>query len=186
MSAGILQKISFDELELLEDQTGQRHELWDGQPVAMTGGTRAHNLIALGLRDALKTRLPPQCDVFVADMGLRLSAAASSDKAYPDVMAVCDAEHGAYQTNPVLIAEVLSESSVSRDRKRKFKAYTSLKSVETYLILSQTAIEVEVYQRVDNWTEEVYRGEQAMIELSQPKISIPLQEIYRDVWDELA
>jgi Uma2 family endonuclease len=185
MTETVSKPLTLQELEALEDQDGLRYERWDGQPVAMTGGTRAHNLIALGLRDVLKSQLPRQCDVFVADMALRFSPDASSDQAYPDVMVVCGAERGTYQAKPVLVAEVLSESSVSRDRKRKFKAYTRLDSVEAYFILSQTAIEVEVYRRASGWEEEIYRGGEAVIELSRPALRLPLRQIYDEVWDDL-
>jgi Uma2 family endonuclease len=47
MKQPVRKPLSFDELEALEDATGQRHELWHGEPIAMTGGTLKHNLIAL-------------------------------------------------------------------------------------------------------------------------------------------
>lgn len=177
--------LTFDEVEVLEDRDSLRYELWDGQPVAMTGGTLTHNLIALGLRDVIKPQLKPGCHVTVADVGLRFNPSVYSNKAYPDIMVICDPELERYQTRPMLVAEVLSESSVGRDRNEKFKAYTSLDSVEVYLILSQTAIEVEVYRRFKGWSEELYRGGEAVIELRQLELRLPLREIYQDVWNDL-
>lgn len=177
--------LAFDELDALEEHDGVRYELWEGQPVAMTGGTRAHNLIALGLYRILYRQLQPGCDAYVADMGVRLDASTHSDKAYPDVMVVCNSQAGPYQTQPVLVAEVLSESSVSRDRNKKFAAYKTLDSVYTYLILSQTAVEVEVYRRAKGWTEEIYRGGESIIQLDHPELALPLREIYSDVWTDL-
>lgn len=180
-----LKRLSFDELDAIEDRDGLRYELWNGEPVAMTGGTRAHNVISLGLYRAIHSQLPTGCESYVADVSLRLNPSAYSDKAYPDVMVVCEPQDGVYQTKPILVAEVLSESSVSRDRNRKFKAYTALDSLEVYLILSQTAVEVEVYRRANRWAEEIYRASDAVIELSAPPLQIPLHEIYQDVWVEL-
>ena len=185
MSEPAIKPVSFDELELLEDRSGLRHELWNGQPMAMTGGTRAHNIIALGLYRTLHRQLPTGCEAYVADMGMRLDAAAYSNKTYPDVIVVCHPKDDTVQTDPVLIAEVLSESSVARDRNLKFKAYTTLTSLHAYLILSQTAVEIEVYRRANHWQEEVYRGENAVIELPQPELRLPLREIYQDVWEAL-
>ncbi len=178
--------LTFDELEALEDHHGLRYELWNGQPVAMTGGTRAHNVITLGLYRTIYGQIPPGCEAYVADMSVRLDPSAYSDKAYPDVMVVCDPQEGTFQTKPVLVAEVLSESSVSRDRNKKFQAYTVLDSVEVYLILSQTAVEVEVYRRANGWAEELYRGGEAIIEIPQPKLRLALRDIYQDVWEDLA
>lgn len=186
MAEPALKPLTFDELEALEDRDGLRYELWGGEPVAMTGGTPAHNLIALALARTIYPQLKETpCRVFMADVGLRLSTSTRSQKAYPDVMIVCNLKPGAYQTEPVLVAEVLSESSVGRDRNTKFKAYTSLTTVQTYLILSQTAVEIEVYRRASGWAEEVFRGGETVIELAQPPLRLPLRAIYEDVWDEL-
>ena len=186
MSEPAFKPLTLDDVEKLEDRDGLRYELWDGEPVAMTGGTPAHNLIALGLRDVIKAQLNPGCRVFVADVGLRLGESQHSNKAYPDVMVVCNPQPETYQSNAVLIAEVLSDNSVSRDRRKKFKAYTAQASVQNYLILSQSAVEIEVYRRTNAWSEEIFRGAEAVIELAQPELRLPLREIYADVWEELS
>ena len=179
-----LKRLTFDESEALEDREGMRYELWQGQPVAMTGGTSAHNQIALDLREHIKQQSDRRCLVYAADMALRLNPGSYSDKAYPDVMLVCDPLEGVYQTAPVLVAEVISESSVTRDRNDKFKAYTALESVQVYLILSQTAVEVEVYRRAADWVCEVYRGND-IVELQAFGLRLSLPEIYDSVWNRL-
>ena len=95
-------------------------------------------------------------------MALKLSPGAYSNKAYPDVMLVCDPLEGNYQTDAVLVAEVLSESSVTRDRNEKFKAYRALSSLQVYLILSQTAVEIEVYRRSSDWVREIFRDNETI------------------------
>ncbi|MGF1613971.1 MAG: Uma2 family endonuclease [Gammaproteobacteria bacterium] len=184
MSEPALKRLTFDDVEKLEDRDGLRYELWDGEPVAMTVGTPAHNLIALGLRDVIKPQLEPACRVFVADVGLRLGESQHSNKAYPDVMVVYNPKPETYQSNAVLVAEVLSDNSVSRDRNKKFKAYAAQGAVQTYLILSQSAVEIEVYRRANAWTEEIYRGAESIIELPHPALRLPLREIYAGVWEE--
>jgi Uma2 family endonuclease len=177
---------TFDDVETLEDRDGLRYELWNGAPVAMTGGTPQHNLIALGLRDVIKPQLDPSCRVFVADVGLRLGEAQRSNKAYPDVMVVCNPQSQTYQSQAALVAEVLSDNSVSRDRNTKFRAYTEHDAVQNYLILSQSAVEIEVYRRTTGWAEEVYRGPEAVVELRHPALRLPLRQIYAEVWEEVA
>ncbi len=147
----------------------------------MTGGTSAHNQIALDLREHIKQQIDRRCLVYAADMALKLNSGAYSDKAYPDVMLVCDPLQGAYQTDPVLLAEVLSESSVTRDRNDKFRAYTALASLQAYLILSQTAVEIEVYHRANGWACEIYRDSD-IIKLQAPTLTLSLPEIYDSVW----
>lgn len=96
MAEPVPQRLTIEDVELLEDRDGVRYELWDGVPVPMTGGTPAHNLMALGLRDVIKPQLPTGCRVFVADVGLRLGESQPSIKAYPDVMVVCDPQPQTY------------------------------------------------------------------------------------------
>ena len=55
MSDALQRPLHFDELDALEQRSGLRYELWHGQAYAMTGGTPAHNLIALGLHSVIKS-----------------------------------------------------------------------------------------------------------------------------------
>jgi Uma2 family endonuclease len=180
MSEAALKPLSFATTEILEDRDGLRYELWNGELVAMTGGSSAHNLIALGLRDVVRSQARP-CMTYVADMALKLQPGAYSNKAYPDVMLVCEPLEGNYQTDPALLAEVLSDSSVKRDRNDKMCAYRALNSIEVYLIVSQTNVHIEVYRRANDWLREDYLGVEAVIELPQPQLTIPLRQVYADV-----
>lgn len=186
MKQSTLKRMTHTDLEILEERTGQRYELWQGQPVAMTGGTLKHNLIALGLRDVLKPQIKPGCRVTVADVKLHLDVADDSDATYPDVMVVCDPQaDSSYQTQPVLLAEVLSDSSVRRDRVDKHAAYTALGSLEAYVILSQQDVEVDVYQRANNWQRERFQSVQAEIEIAALQIRVSLRDVYAEVLADL-
>ena len=186
MNQTVLKHISPAELEMLETRTGLRFEVWNGQPVAMTGGTAAHNLITLGLYRVVHAQLKPPCRVFVADAKLHLSAADDSDIAYPDLMVVCEPQpSNTYQTRPVLLAEVLSDSSVRRDRVQKLAAYSALESLQAYLILSQQDVEIDVYQRVTNWQRERFQDLEAEIVLQPFDLQLALQAIYADVRADL-
>lgn len=178
MSQTAIQPITLENLEMLEDRTGQRFELWQGTPVAMTGGSSAHNLIALGLHRVLDSQLILPCVAYAADMALKLQPNAYSDKAYPDGMVVCDPLPGAFQTAPILLAEVLSETSVKRDRGDKWRAYTQLDSLQVYLIISQTSVHIEVYRRQNNWEREDFLGLDAVIDLTTPCLNLPLKDIF--------
>ena len=60
---------------------------------------------------------------------------------YPDLSAVCgEAETGDGATtllNPVFVVEVISPTSVERDRERKVELYGAAPSIQGYLILDQ-------------------------------------------------
>ena len=185
MKQAMFKPMSFAELEALEDATGQRYELWHGQPVAMTGGTLKHNLIALGLYRAIHPQLKAGCRVTVADVKLHLSEADDGDAAYPDVMVLCEPLPGSYQTRPVLLAEVLSDSSVKRDRVDKRGTYIALESLQVYLILSQQEVSVDVCQRAQGWEHERYQGLDGEIRLSNLDLQLSLRTIYAEVLADL-
>ena len=185
MKQRVFERMTLADIEALEERTGQRYELWQGQPVAMTGGTAAHNLVALGAYRAVHGQLKANCRAFVADVKLRLDEADDSDTTYPDVMVICDPLTGNQQTRPVLIAEVLSDSSVRRDRVDKRAAYTALESLQVYMILSQQDVEVDIYQRANQWQRERYQGLEAKIELTALEMRLALRDIYAEVLVDL-
>jgi len=172
--------LSFDDWLEQENDHAIRHELIHGELWAMVGGTDLHNLIALGLRDALKTRLgSPSCRIFVADVKLRVG----EDGFYPDVMVSCSTtdQNRLYKTEPTLLAEVLSDTSVQRDRVTKYAAYRRLSSLQAYLLLSQEAPRVETHCRDgEHWRRSEYTVDEH-IELPGLTSAVPVREIYAEV-----
>jgi Uma2 family endonuclease len=128
-----------------------RHELIDGEVVAMSGGTREHSLIALNIGGELRAALRERpCEVFSSDM--RIKIAATGRYTYPDVAALCGApefEDAARDTllNPAAVFEVLSDSTESCDRGEKFAQYRQLPSLTDYVLASQKAVQVEHFRR---------------------------------------
>lgn len=69
---------------------------------------------------------------------------------YPDIVVVCgdpkfiDDEFDTL-TNPILLIEILSESTESYDRGQKFKHYRSIDSLREYVLISQQSPSIEKY-----------------------------------------
>ena len=162
---------SFDDLLELEQVTGVKYELIDAHIFAMTGGTKAHNLIALGLFTEIDRQKDEQCRLYVADVKLRINAEHHENEkdtsVYPDLMLACSEESSdLYEENPLLLAEVLSDSSARKDKITKRNKYLRLASLNVYLILSQTDVMLTVYQRKNNeWTNDVFLGKDTEVEL---------------------
>jgi len=118
-----------------------KHEFISGEIVAMSGGTIAHGRLIgqLGglVRDALKGR---PCVVLPAEVRVRIRAA---DRAtYPDLHVVCtavetDPDDAHAVVNPIVIIEVLSDSTADADRGDTFAAYRRLRSLRQYVLVSQ-------------------------------------------------
>jgi Uma2 family endonuclease len=162
---------SFDDLLEIEELTGIKYELLDGHIMAMTGGTKAHNLIALGLFTEIDRQKDDDCRLYVADVKLRIAKGHGENNddtsTYPDVMLACGEEDSdLYEENPILIAEVLSDSTARKDKVKKRSKYLGLSSLYAYIVLSQTEIMMTVHQRNDQgWTQHVFLGKDSEVEL---------------------
>jgi len=166
----------------LEQAEDQRFEYLAGEVFAMGGGTEAHALIAMNTGAALVGALREQpCRVVGSDLKLHIAAA---DKfCYPDVMVLCGEgdRGGIYVENPVLIVEVLSDSTESYDRGLKFEQYRLIPELRHYLLLDQKRAHAELYTRTDPaaWRFEEATGEGGVIALDTWGAELPLAELYR-------
>lgn len=138
----------FDYLAM-DDASPLRHEYVGGQFYAMTGGTMRHNRIAGNVFRLLAHRFESTpCQVFINDM--KLHVLASDSVYYPDVFVYCGANvanEDTLVTDAKLVVEVLSDSTVARDRRQKRIAYQKLPGLQSYWIVSQTEQRVEVHSR---------------------------------------
>jgi Uma2 family endonuclease len=98
-----------------EEQQSERYERVGGRVWMMTGGTLAHNRITTNVLVALRTRLKSPCEAFVTDVKV---VTPGEDVMYPDVVVACGAfaDRATLLTEPVVIVEVLSQSTAARDQ----------------------------------------------------------------------
>ncbi|TXH77407.1 MAG: Uma2 family endonuclease, partial [Thiothrix sp.] len=113
-----------------------RHEYVAGEVYAMAGASERHNRITLNIAFQLRAKARgSQCGVFMNDMKLRIQQ--GERFYYPDVMLGCSQEdsHEFYKDKPCLIAEVLSPSTETTDRREKWLAYAQIPSLHYYLLV---------------------------------------------------
>ena len=82
-------------------------------------------------------------------MSVRIEATGRST--YPDLTVVCGALQRAADdadaiTNPIVLIEVLSESTEAGDRGDEFAHYRRLPSLRGYVLVSQSARRIEVFR----------------------------------------
>jgi Uma2 family endonuclease len=138
-----------------------KREYVAGQVFAMVGVSIRHNLITSNLARLLERYLAGQpCRVLVT--GVKVHVEEADAFYYPDVIVTCAGEHldAYYVTQPRLIAEVLSPSTETIDRREKLVAYQSLPTLMEYLLIGQERPLVEVYRREagDQWWHEVHEA----------------------------
>ena len=138
---------SVDEFLAWEERQELRYEFDGVRAIAMVGGTSAHAQITLNIAVALRTRLRDGCRVFASDLKLRLAHGIR----YPDVMVVCApvANSATFVTDPVVVVEVLSDSTSRIDRLVKSQEYRAVPSIARYLIVEQTGIGATLFERPD-------------------------------------
>ena len=84
--------------------------------------------------------------------------------------------------NPVLLAEVLSDSTEAYDRGRKSEQYRQIPSLREYLLINQNEPHVELMVRGENqWILHEASGANARIDLPGLEITLSLSEIYLKV-----
>jgi Uma2 family endonuclease len=154
-AAGVTRMSAVQYLDWERAQPG-KHELHDGEVYAMAGGSPRHNLLSSSIAAELRASTRALgCHTLSSDQ--RIAVPPQERYVYADAVVVCgklETEPGANDvlTNPHVIVEVLSSSTESHDRGMKWAAYQRVASLTDYLMLSQTQVRVEHYQRVaDGW-----------------------------------
>ena len=163
-----------------------KNEYHNGQIVAMSGASRAHNRITVDITIQLGNQLMEgECEVFASEMGVRTSPTVSYF--YPDVIVVCDEprfEDDTFDTllNPIVVIEVLSSSTAAYDRGEKFESYKQLASLQEYILISQDRVRVESYRRQGTrWLHNTFQHLEDVLPLASIECEVPLRAIYRRV-----
>ncbi len=174
---------------IAERKATLKSEYLSGEIVAMSGATNAHNLITMNIANGLYNQLTEKgCRVYASDMRVGINAGESYF--YPDVSVVCEKprfEDNKFDTliNPLIVIEVLSQSTEAYDKGEKFRRYRQLISLQDYVLISQDQVRVEHYTRQGTlWQlSEINSLENALM-LKSVDIELPLRQIYRFVEQE--
>ena len=156
-----------------------RHEYVDGEVYAMVGASDRHGLIAGNLHSALNLRLPDRCQVFMADMRVRIQTAERELFYYPDVLVSCDPgdRERDYRARPCLVVEVLSPRTERLDRFEKFLFYRQLDALAEYVLVAPDFRQIEVYRRAEQWQATKYT--EGAVPLRSVDLCVTLDEVYR-------
>lgn len=174
-----------DPFDYLRDERNRtvRHEYVNGRVYALSGGSRQHaELIANVFGNAWTAARRTHCKVLSQCM--LVSVRVHNSFYYPDVVATCERIQGSQQTleAPCLIVEVLSPTTANIDRREKRVAYTSLASLQEYVLVYQDRMRVDVYQRgAAGWNLTILHQASDTVPMSCLKCAVSLEEIYRGV-----
>ena len=169
-----------------ERRAKYKSEYIHGEILAMSGASRAHNIITVDITTELNIQLRPRgCEVYSGDMRVRTNPTGSYF--YPDVVVVCDEprfEDNVFDTllNPILVVEVLSPSTEVYDKGEKFAHYQELASLREYVLVSQDRIRVEHYRLMGTqWAGKEFHTPEDVLLLDSIECKLPLRDIYARV-----
>lgn len=178
-------RMTLDEFLLWDSGDDRRCELVAGEVVMMAPATEPHGTLVMNMGrvfgNALNHRRP--CRV-VAEGAITRPGA--RDRCYhADVVVTCTppARGRILIEQPLLIAEVLSPSTESTDRRVKVPDYRAIPGLREILLIDQSRAFVELLRRLDGdrWLTILAIGIDAKVMLESLDLELRLADLYRDV-----
>ena len=176
----------YTESEYLEYDLHSEHknEFFNRQIYAMAGTSEKHNTISVNISSELRSQLKNKpCKVYAGEM--RIKVQSTGLFAYPDLMVVCpeiqfSGDKPDTVLNPILIIEILSDSTESTDRGAKFAHYRKIPSLREYVLVSQNSQKIEKYHlnASSKWELEETTEDNPKIEFHSISCILKLEEVY--------
>ena len=180
MASAALLPLDIQSFLAWEEQQEVRHEFDGVAATAMVGGTAAHSAIQRNLAISVGGRLRGKaCQFYGSDLKIRVAGSIR----YPDGFVVCSPVLARTKivNDPVVIFEVLSESTARTDVGAKNREYEGTPSIQRYIILEQDAVAGTQFERVGgDWIGRILRDD---FTLRMPEIGLqfPFRELYEGV-----
>jgi Uma2 family endonuclease len=118
---------------------------------------------------------------------MKVRVASADAVLYPDVFVTSDSrdkapESALAKAHPLLIAEVLSDSTAAYDRGRKFEIYQKIPELQEYLIIEQDRLHTDLFRKNEAGLWVMHpAGDGDTIDLSSVGLRLPLADLYADV-----
>lgn len=175
-----------EEYLALEEKAEFRSEFDNGLVTAMAGGSLNHAQITANISRNIGNKISKECTALTTDVKVRVENYRKFY--YPDVLIICGkAEFYEKRKdtiiNPILIVEVLSDSTEAKDRGEKMLAYRTLESLREYVLVSQDKAVVEQYiKNADGtWIHKATIGLKSLVNFESINVELEIEEIYARV-----
>lgn len=168
-----------DDFLAFEAQESERYEFVDGVIVMMTGGSIAHSVIKLNFGAELRAALRGgPCRAYLDDV----KVVAGNAVMYPDVVVSCVPQNPGDDRvdQPSVVIEVLSPSTETHDRVRKWRNYQTVTSLEHFVLVAQEERRVEVFTRTSGGFDLKIIEPPEVVELRSLGVQLSLDVIYED------
>ncbi len=183
-----LDNITVTEYFEIEQKVDQKYEYHNGQIFALAGGSLNHGWICGNIFFELESKLKAKNkNCRTANSEIKLFIESENTYLYPDAMVICGkaeipTEHKNAISNPTIIIEVLSPSTESYDRSKKFALYRRIPSLKEYILIDQYQAQIDLFKKVgDLWQISFITGLEKKITLTSLDIEISLKDIYNNI-----
>lgn len=169
-----------------EENSPVKSEYLGGVVHAMAGASNDHNQISSNLTITLGSQLRgTTCRALNSDTKVRIHLADHVRFYYPDGMVVCEPNAGSdhFHDRPIVLAEVLSDSTRRVYLSEKKDAYLAIPSLRVLLLIESQSPCVTVHRRRETggFESEYYNGLDAVIRLPEIDSEIQLSELYERI-----
>lgn len=163
-----------------------KHEYLGGAIHAMAGGNTRHSAVSTNVSGAFFIALRGKsCRPFNSDLKVRIELPGQTRFYYPDAMIVCELRDDSqtWQDRPVVVVEVLSESTRRIDLSEKREAYLAIPTLKVLILIEPDLPAATVDRRGPSggFVREDYAGLDAVIPLPEVEIDLPLAEVYEGI-----
>jgi Uma2 family endonuclease len=168
-----------------EESSTVKHEFVGGEIHAMSGASLAHNRIALNIAATLRAGLRGgPCEVFMADVKVRLQSVRDEFFYYPDVVISCHptGRDTHFLRFPTVVFEILSPATEAIDRREKLANYRLAQTLDEYVLVAQDRREVKIFRRAMGWQGEIFTAPDALVEFQSVKQAMSVSAIYEGVF----
>lgn len=183
-------RISREDYLRMERLAQFKSEYHAGYIVALSGASRFHVRIAANLMFALSSQLRGgPCRNYSNDM--RVSVRGGQSYFYPDIIVTCgkeEYEDDKFDTllNPIVVIEILSDSTEAHDRGFKFLAYQSIPSLQEYVLITQSPRRFEIFRRQEGgaWLYQSWAFSPPPLVLQSIGCTLSADDVYFKVEDD--
>ncbi len=183
-------RVSLEAYYRAEEKSLFKNEYHNGIILKVAGGTFNHDSLSMKTGTLLNVFVEENnLDFFVNGSDLKIRIEEYDKIVYSDALVICEKPiyfENRKDTiiNPILIVEVLSDSTQNFDRTTKFEMYRTLPSFKEYVLIHQDRKQVSVWtKQVNNkWILEDYKGDDAIAILHHiHDCPLSLKRLYRNL-----
>ena len=172
-----------------QENSELKYDYVNGKLIEVPGGTHQHNKIAMRIGAELLFALDNiEKEYHVLNSDMKIAIPNYKHFVYPDAVVICEKielfeNRKDIITNPLLVVEVLSDSTEYYDRGSKFLKYKTLASFKEYVLVHQHLPKVDTFYKAaeNTWKEDFADNINQKITLHSLGIELELAKIYKGI-----